>query len=108
MENLNPPGPKKMALMVERSAKEVGQEKNMTPGVLHHHQNGVLVVIATRRYGSWSNCNYNLNASKKRQTFHEPYTRLSIMVYHEMQHVPDSRASYSYQYHETSPQMIVK
>ena len=36
--------------MVERSAKEVGQDKNMAPGVLHHHQNCILVVIAKRRY----------------------------------------------------------
>ena len=58
--------------MVERSTKEVGQDKNMAPDILHHHQNDVLVLLATRRYGSWSKCYYDWNASKLDKHFVNP------------------------------------
>ena len=54
--------------------------KNMVTDVLHHHQKGVLVLLATRRCGIWSNCHCNWNVSKSRQTFHETYTRVYLMV----------------------------
>ena len=66
--------------MVERSDKEVGLDKNMVPDVLHYHQKGVLVLLAKTRYGSWSNCDYDWNVSKSRQTFYEPYNRVYLMV----------------------------
>ena len=93
--------------MVESPAKEVGMDKNMFPDVLHHNRKGVLLLLDTRRYGSFSNCNCDWNVSKSRQTFHEPYTRVYIMICMGRKHVPYWRASASYKYHETSPQMVV-
>ena len=77
---LEPTHPIKWTKWWKYQLRKLDLTKNMIPDVLNHHQKGVLVLLDTRRYGSWSNCNCDRDVSKIRQTFHEPYTRVYIMV----------------------------